>query len=492
MITPGLHPEESARLEGLRQLDILDTPSEERFDRITRIAASLFDVPFAVISLVDSERQWFKACIGLTVRETPRDISFCGHTILGTDVLYIPDAQNDPRFFDNPLVVNEPHIRLYAGCPLKGPNGFMIGTLCIMDRKPRELTPQDLNALRDLGSWAHTELTAMHLLQKELARQKDRFEESEHTFLQFLESLPVGVFVLTASGKPYYANQTAQQILGKGIAPGASPEDLAEVYQAYIAGTDIEYPTDRMPVVRALSGRSTTVDDLEIHGPNGRIQIQIWGTPIFRKGVVTYAIVAFQDVTERKRAEHRLAAQHSVTQVLAQAGTLEEATPKILQAICASIGCECGALWRINPAEQILECVDVWHRPTATVDEFEALTRRFTMTAGVGLPGRVWASKEPAWVPDIVEDSNFPRTPAALKNGLHAAFAFPVLFKNEVTGVLEFFSRFIQKPDNELLTMVGTLGSQIGQFIARKQTEEALDRTEERLRAVETSNTTHT
>jgi GAF domain-containing protein len=103
---------------------------------------------------------------------------------------------------------------------------------------------------------------------------------------------------------------------------------------------------------------------------------------------------------------------------------------------------------------------------------------------GVGLPGRVWASGEPAWIPDIVEDPNFPRTPAALKNGLHAAFAFPIFFGKQFTGVIEFFHRHIYKPDQQLLSMMAALGSQIGQFMARKKMEEALQESQESLRII--------
>ena len=119
MKTPEFPPNEVARLQTLRSLDILDSPQEERFDRLTRMARRLFDVPIALVSLVDDNRQWFKSCAGLSVSETGRDISFCGHAILGEGIFIIPDAASDERFHINPLVVNEPTIRFYVGCPLR-------------------------------------------------------------------------------------------------------------------------------------------------------------------------------------------------------------------------------------------------------------------------------------------------------------------------------------------------------------------------------------
>ncbi len=163
MKVPDIPHDEEARLTSLRSLHILDTPAEERFDRLTRIAKRIFDVPIVLVSLVDENRQWFKSRVGISISETPRDISFCGHAILGTDIFIIPDAKKDERFADNPLVVNEPYIRFYAGCPLISPNGSKLGTLCIMDRKPRSLSNEDLEIIKDLASSVERELAAVHL-----------------------------------------------------------------------------------------------------------------------------------------------------------------------------------------------------------------------------------------------------------------------------------------------------------------------------------------
>lgn len=144
---------ESARLAALHALLILDTPPEERFDSIVTFAANEFDVPIALISLVDANRQWFKARVGLEVCETGRDISFCGHAILQSDIFVIPDALDDQRFADNPLVTAAPYIRFYAGAPLVTPDGKALGTLCLIDIRPRRLDSIDLailSSLRDL------------------------------------------------------------------------------------------------------------------------------------------------------------------------------------------------------------------------------------------------------------------------------------------------------------------------------------------------------
>lgn len=150
---------EAERLAALRALLILDTPPEQRFDKIVEFAASEFDVPIALISLIDKERQWFKARVGLPVCETGRDISFCGHAIMAADIMVVPDALRDARFADNPLVTGEPGIRFYAGAPLILPSGAALGTLCLIDRRPRTLDAMELGILSTLRDLALLELS---------------------------------------------------------------------------------------------------------------------------------------------------------------------------------------------------------------------------------------------------------------------------------------------------------------------------------------------
>ncbi|MBT8137147.1 MAG: sensor domain-containing diguanylate cyclase [Gammaproteobacteria bacterium] len=163
MIEPAIPHDEEARVKALEDTGVLDTPAEERFDRYTRLTRRLFDVPIALVSLVDRERQWFKSKQGLDACETSRDISFCGHAILGDEVFVVGNALNDERFSDNPLVVNDPSIRFYAGCPLTSPDGYRLGTLCIIDREPRELADKDLDALQDIATMVSNELAALRL-----------------------------------------------------------------------------------------------------------------------------------------------------------------------------------------------------------------------------------------------------------------------------------------------------------------------------------------
>ena len=161
MIEPPFPLDETARLMSLHSLRILDTAPEERFDRITRMTKRMFDVEIALISLVDSQRQWFKSRQGLEACETDRNISFCGHAILDSEVFIVGDAANDPRFADNPLVTGKPNIRFYAGCPIRGPMGHRIGTLCVIDSKPRGMSAEEQETLCDLAAMVEDELALL-------------------------------------------------------------------------------------------------------------------------------------------------------------------------------------------------------------------------------------------------------------------------------------------------------------------------------------------
>lgn len=160
MIKPDYPENEEERLKALYALQLLDTGPEERFDRLARIARKLFQVPIALVSLVDADRQWFKSVYGLTETEFERDLSFCGHTILNQTTMVIPDAARDSRFQDNPLVVDDHKLRFYAGSRIRTREGYVVGTLCIVDHQPRNFADDDIQLLEDLARMVESEIQA--------------------------------------------------------------------------------------------------------------------------------------------------------------------------------------------------------------------------------------------------------------------------------------------------------------------------------------------
>lgn len=191
--------DESRRLDKLASYEVLDTPAEEDFDRITRLIASLLDVPISLVSLVDETRQWFKSHHGLDTAETPRECSFCAHAILDDGMFIVPDALEDDRFRQNPLVTGAPGIRLYAAAPLTTPDGFRLGTLCAIDTRPRDLTRSDRQILKDLSAIAVNELElrlANRSLEQRIAERtvelslaRDQAEKANRAKSDFLASM---------------------------------------------------------------------------------------------------------------------------------------------------------------------------------------------------------------------------------------------------------------------------------------------------------------
>lgn len=188
MIEAPIPADEEERLAELYALGLLDTSPEERFDRLVRLSSLSFQVPIAYVALVDANRQWFKAQCGLQVSQTGRAESFCGHTIVEGGPLIIPDARIDERFSDNPLVVGEPHVRFYGGYPLSGPNGQTIGTLCLVDRQPRELSQEELKLFKELATLVERELHMSDLirLQRQLIDTQSTLVETQEQLAQEL------------------------------------------------------------------------------------------------------------------------------------------------------------------------------------------------------------------------------------------------------------------------------------------------------------------
>ena len=182
--------EEAARLAALERYDILDTPAEDAYDDLVAIAAGICGTPMALVSLIDAERQWFKARIGLPVEQTPREVSFCSHVVARPRTMVVPDASKDPRFRDNPLVTGDPNIRFFAGAPLVDSGGHAVGALCVIDTVPRDLEPYQQRALESLSRqvMALMELRAAHRELKHHLSEREWYERQLDLYQQQLQA----------------------------------------------------------------------------------------------------------------------------------------------------------------------------------------------------------------------------------------------------------------------------------------------------------------
>lgn len=295
---------EQERLAALRKLKILDTPPEEQYDRITRIAAHLFGVPISTVTLVDSNKEWFKSCFGLDNGEGDRAISFCGHAMLADGVFIIPDATKDPRFADNPMVVGEPYIRFYAGVALSSADGYRIGTFCIKDRKPRNLTGEEVVDLKALAAWAELEINShdlSHAMETLKASQK-KLEEINAKDEAFLKSIGEGLIVVNQEGKVILANKVALELSG-------FPQNqlLGKVWAKDLPAVEDEQSRkilyEKLPVYDALHNQERKTVKVWYRFDGMRIPVIVTAAPVVIDGKNQGAVVVFRDITKEEEID---------------------------------------------------------------------------------------------------------------------------------------------------------------------------------------------
>jgi PAS domain S-box-containing protein len=296
VLAPAAPIDEEKRLETLRGLSILDTPPEERFDRLTRLAQRVFDVPIALVTLVDDDRQWFKSKQGLNITETPRNISFCGHALLYREALVVEDTALDPRFSDNPLVTGSHHIRFYAGQPIKAKNGSRLGTLCIMNTKPHQFNQADVAALRDLAAIVESELNLLGTVET----KNSLLHQSEERFHTLVTATAQVVWTTNAQGAVVdvpswreFTGQSREAIKGLGWLSALHPEDrerTAAVWQ------------------QAVATRSLYTTEFRIRRHDGDYRhFDARGVPVLEQdGSIREWVGTYTDITELKQQQDEI------------------------------------------------------------------------------------------------------------------------------------------------------------------------------------------
>ncbi|MBL0559238.1 PAS domain S-box protein [Aeromonas caviae] len=306
MATYPTPPDEAERLNLLHALNILDTPSEEFFDRITRLVALILDVPIALVSLVDTDRQWFKSRIGIDANETPREVAFCAHAIAQTTPLIVTDTKQDSRFMSNALVTGNPNIRFYAGVPLRSIGGLSIGTLCAIDSKPRQLSPDEISILVDLAALVSKEMQMREAMLLSHARSEQAIqamEDVEARFRTIFERAGIGIAMVAPDGGWLRVNDALCQIVGY-----SQDELLKLTFQ------DITHPdhldTDLF-LLQQLINNDIDHYQLEkrfITKSKSSVWIQLIVTKkLSKNGELEYFISIIKNVQEQKEAEASLA-----------------------------------------------------------------------------------------------------------------------------------------------------------------------------------------
>jgi PAS domain S-box-containing protein/excisionase family DNA binding protein len=298
----------------------------------------------------------------------------------------------------------------------------------------------------------------------ERKRAEQELRRTEAELHDFLEQAVVGLHWVGADGTILWANQAELDMLGYSA-------------EEYIGHHIAEFHADQdaiADILQRLTAKQTLRDyEARLRCKDGAVkEVLIHSNVLWDGDTFVHTRCITVDITGRKLAERRLAVQYAVTRILSESETLAEAATPILQCVCETLGWAAGAVWSADWHAGVLRCDEFWHVPSVDVGEFEAISRQRTFSPGVGVPGRVWANGQPAWIPDVLADDNFPRAPYAARIGLHAAFGFPIRCGDTILGVIEVFSQEIRQPDADMLAMLHGVGGQIGQFIERKRAEE--------------------
>jgi PAS domain S-box-containing protein len=349
--------------------------------------------------------------------------------------------------------------------------GKLLGVLNVSTTRRRRFNVGQVKALTLLANSASSAVEAAQLCE-ELRRSDEKYRS-------IFEHAVEGIYQTTPEGRFLTANPAMAHLLGYASSESLLAAIASIDHQLYVQAEHRAEMKQLLEAQDVIQGFET-----QLYRQDGSM---IWVALNVRAvrdahGVLLHYEGTAEDITERKRTERRLAVQYAVTRILAVALTPAQAIPRILQVVCEQLGWEWSVLWQVDRQDNVLRCAEIWHRPTAQLAEFEVDSWRRTFVAGVGLPGRVWASGQPIWTPDATQDANFPRTPSAAQEGRHGAFAFPILLGNAVLGVIECFSRNMLAPDHDMLQLFTTIGSEIGQLIERKRIEEERERLAKEIR----------
>ncbi len=314
---------------------------------------------------------------------------------------------------------------------------------------------------------------AFIMIVRDVTKQKqdmDNLKKNEEKFRLLVESSQDGIIAYDKDIRYTLWNTAMEQITGfaRDTVLGKSPFEVFPFLEK-VGEKDSYLETIRGKTVKR-SGMPYSIPQTGKYGYFESSRFPLYNTD--RTIIGGMAII--RDITERVQTERLLRAEHAVTRILAESAAPEEALQKVAQTICEHLGWDFGGVWMVDHRSNVLRCMGTWHAPDVNIPEFNAATRNTTCSPGAGLPGRIWAGAKPVWITNVTDDENFMRAPIAAREGLLAAFGFPIITSGEVIGAIEFFSRRVKEPDEPLLNILDDIGSQIGQFVKRKEAESQL------------------
>ncbi len=476
-----------ARLAKLRSIDLLDSPIEEAFQRLCRLASALTGAPIALVSLVDEQRQFFKGAVGLSEpwasrRETPLSHSFCQHVVAGAEPLIISNAREHPLVREN-LAVPDLGVVAYAGIPLILSSGEVLGSFCVVDTKPREWSGDDIAALTDIAASVLSEIE-LRQASARARRDADAAAQAKLERTALLNAVGQGVYGVDLDGRCTFINRAALDMLGYEL-----DEVLGRNMHELIHHTRPDgslFSQEECPLVQSFkTARPVELDNETLWRKDGTFFTAEYSSfPIIDDSAVTGSVVTFFDVSKKGEAQRRLALQITVSRILAGSADLPTALTQVLAAIGLGFSWQVGVFWSVEEGWGVLRSSATWSSPEIDAGEFLAASQKLAPRPGQGLPGRVWDEGAALQIDEVAQDPKLPRREAAGRAGLRSAFAFPVRVGAKVLGVMEFSGQRRQLVDDSFLDTIVTLGQQVGQFLQRKAAEDRLRESETEFRAL--------
>ncbi len=466
---------ERERLEALINFNILEKMPEHELLPLIKLAAYVAQTSVAILSIVEGKRHYIKTKIGLSVYDMQNDFDFCHTVVQSKDYIEIPDAMKDLEFSQSPMVVGHPNFRFFAGVPITTKEGFNIGSICILDTSPKHLFPEQVETLKKIAAQV-TVLLELRKQNKNLQTElnqliHDRINQTEIDLASYKFALDQSaeVAITDRDGFIKFANEKfcasskyiKEELLGQPyriLNSGYHPQNFfSELWQTITNG-------------KVWHGE---IKNKNKAGNHYWVDCSI--IPFLDKKGLPYQYIAIQhDITEKKNALERLTIETRLISIISENEAIETSIKKIAHQICLHLEWDVSFYWSLDPKKNRLSNPKIYNHNNKPLSDFEQQTRTFEFGKGEGLPGYVWVSKKPKWLVELDGQSLLINRSSIEETNLTSALVFPILFRNEVIGVMEFFSFQRKKDDYNILQMIESFGLQIGAFIDRKVAEEEL------------------
>ncbi len=482
MLYENISKTETNRLRTLRDYNILDTEPEQCFDDISLLASQFCETPEAGVSIVDANRLWFKSKVGFDHFEIPRDGTFCTQAIEQNNLLIVSNAAEDERFRNNCEVRKENGYRFYAGVPLINPEGYILGTLFVIDKIKRELNEKQQYSLIALARQVEAQF---ELRRKVLTLEKiiDQLQEYSHELLNsqeryrsVVDNVKEVIFHIDTDGRWLFLNPAWTEITGFSVS-----ESLGEFVLPFV------HPPDRKIVLKQINSLITQKKEycrfnMRYLTKNGGVR---WIEAFARltlngNGEIFGTSGTLNDVTERKLTEESLKKEtaylsllQSATAAANEAETVEEAMQICLDKVCQLMGWSIGHVYKVQTDEAIkLVSTKIWHlEDPDKYSEFVTASEIVILKSSEDLAGHTFERKKAVWSSNLYEENWFVRKSVVKKLGIISGFAFPVTVGLEISAILEFYSTSLIEPDKKLIEVLSNVGVQIGRVVERKRAE---------------------